>query len=190
MALRRSRDRRRTIVLTRGSVKNSYLPLTGILDFFPQEAIGGRSTQQVARRPIVLSFGLGEPITTDIVEGKQIFRRRGWVRRFLRAHSLKDGDRVVIEETSPYRYHLYPEPTTTRSGNGDREETRLALALEQEDDGRWICEIVDLPGALAYGRTPEEATVRAKALALRIIADRLEHAEAAPKGPNISFARA
>ncbi len=99
-ALRRQRGRRRTVVLTPGSVRNSHLPLTGILEFFPTDAVGGRSAQQAARRRVFLSFGLSDTVETDIVEGKQVFRRRGWVREFLRAHRLKAGDRVVIEEVA------------------------------------------------------------------------------------------
>ena len=179
--------RRRTVVLSAGSVKNSYLPLGGLIDdFFPKDTIGGRSAQHAARA-LVLSFGLDHAIKTDIDGGKQIFRKRAWVRTFLRAHRLKAGDRVVIEELGPYRYHLYPEPTES---SRDSRETTLAIEAEHEDDGRWIAEVADLPGVLAYGATREEATARAKALALRVIADRLEHGEATPAGPRISFAMA
>jgi predicted RNase H-like HicB family nuclease len=54
------------------------------------------------------------------------------------------------------------------------------VEVEREDDGRWIAEVTDLPGALAYGKTREEAVTRAEALALRIMADRLEHGETVP----------
>ena len=52
------------------------------------------------------------------------------------------------------------------------------LECEREDDGRWLAEVVELPGVLAYGRSQEEAMVKAEALALRVIADQLEHGEA------------
>jgi predicted RNase H-like HicB family nuclease len=52
------------------------------------------------------------------------------------------------------------------------------VELEQEEDGRWIAEIPDLPGVLAYGSTAEEARSKAQALALRVLADRIEHGEA------------
>ncbi|MFH1919946.1 MAG: type II toxin-antitoxin system HicB family antitoxin, partial [Planctomycetota bacterium] len=48
-------------------------------------------------------------------------------------------------------------------------------------DGRWIAEIPDLPGTLAYGQTRDEAVSRVKALALRILAERLEHGESVPE---------
>jgi predicted RNase H-like HicB family nuclease len=61
------------------------------------------------------------------------------------------------------------------------------LELEQEDDGRWIAEVVELPGAMAYGATSAEAQAKAQALALRVVAERLEHGEASPDLLHISF---
>jgi predicted RNase H-like HicB family nuclease len=61
----------------------------------------------------------------------------------------------------------------------------LRIEVEREDDGRWIAEIVDLPGVQAYGNTREEAIDRTKALSLRVIADRLEHGEAVPEMGNV-----
>ena len=56
--------------------------------------------------------------------------------------------------------------------------TRFTIESEREADGRWIAEIPALPGVLAYGATRDEAIARAKALALRVLAERLEHGEA------------
>ncbi len=56
----------------------------------------------------------------------------------------------------------------------------LRVETEQEDDGRWIAEVPALPGVLAYGSTREQAVALAEALALRVIAERLEHQEGAP----------
>jgi len=64
---------------------------------------------------------------------------------------------------------------------------RFLVELEQEDDGRWIAEVLELPGALAYGATADEATAKVQALALRVVADRLEHGEAGPEFLSISF---
>ena len=66
----------------------------------------------------------------------------------------------------------------------------LTLELDQEEDGRWIAEVIDIPGALAYGATPDQATAKAKAIALRVVADRLEHGEATGDLSSISFAAA
>jgi predicted RNase H-like HicB family nuclease len=63
----------------------------------------------------------------------------------------------------------------------------LSVELEQEEDGRWIAEISELPGVLAYGKTAEDARARAQALALRVVADRLDHGEAGSDLLSISF---
>ncbi|MEX1230382.1 MAG: type II toxin-antitoxin system HicB family antitoxin [Planctomycetaceae bacterium] len=60
------------------------------------------------------------------------------------------------------------------------------IELEQEDDGRWLGEVLELPGVLAYGDTRNEAIARVQALALRVIADRIEHGEAVPQMSNVS----
>jgi predicted RNase H-like HicB family nuclease len=55
-----------------------------------------------------------------------------------------------------------------------------SIELEQERDGRWIAEVLDLPGVLAYGSSAAEAKARVQALALQVVADRLEHGEEDP----------
>jgi predicted RNase H-like HicB family nuclease len=57
----------------------------------------------------------------------------------------------------------------------------VKIEIEKEDDGRWIAEIPELPGVLAYGNTRKQAIARAEALALRVLADRLEHEEEIPE---------
>jgi len=61
------------------------------------------------------------------------------------------------------------------------------VEVEQEEDGRWLAEVVELPGVLAYGETEQSALSRVQALALRVIAERLEHGEAGPDLLSISF---
>ena len=56
----------------------------------------------------------------------------------------------------------------------------MTIETEREDDGRWVAEVVEIPGVLSYGASREDAAARAKALALRAIADRLEHGEDVP----------
>ena len=63
----------------------------------------------------------------------------------------------------------------------------LTVETEHEEDGRWIAEVPDLAGVLAYGETRDQAIARAEALALRVLADRLEHAEAGPDLISVSF---
>jgi predicted RNase H-like HicB family nuclease len=61
------------------------------------------------------------------------------------------------------------------------------VEIEQEQDGRWIAEIPGLPGVMVYGATPDEARDRVQALALRVLADRLENGEAEGDLVSISF---
>ena len=63
----------------------------------------------------------------------------------------------------------------------------LLVEVEQEEDGRWIAEIPELPGVLVYGKTMDEAKAKVQALALRVVADRLENAESDPEFVNIAF---
>ena len=63
----------------------------------------------------------------------------------------------------------------------------LTIETEQEVDGRWIAEVMEIPGAIVYGLTTEEAIANVQALALRILADRLEYGEAGPELVNVSF---
>jgi predicted RNase H-like HicB family nuclease len=57
----------------------------------------------------------------------------------------------------------------------------LTIEVEQEDDGRWLAEVPELPGVLAYGPTRAEAIERVQALSLRVLADRLDHGEPVPQ---------
>ncbi len=57
----------------------------------------------------------------------------------------------------------------------------LRIEFDREDDGRWIAEIATLPGVMAYGASQNEARAKVEALALRTLADRLEHGETVPE---------
>jgi predicted RNase H-like HicB family nuclease len=61
------------------------------------------------------------------------------------------------------------------------------IELDREEDGRWMAEIPDLPGVLCYGTSRDEAIARVQALALRVLAERLEHAEAPAELLDVSF---
>jgi predicted RNase H-like HicB family nuclease len=57
----------------------------------------------------------------------------------------------------------------------------LRIEVEQEEDGRWLAEVPELPGVLSYGATRQEAIDKAQALCLRVLADRLDHGEPVPQ---------
>jgi len=82
--------------------------------------------------------------------------------------------------------------STFGNGNGDCEPglsgvlspaeiENMKIEIEREDDGRWIAGIPDLPGVMVYGPTRQDALKKVEALALRVIADRLDHGEAIPE---------
>jgi len=59
------------------------------------------------------------------------------------------------------------------------------VETEQEADGRWIAEVPELPGVLAYGQSRDEAVRKAQALSLHVLAERLEHGEPLPQIQNV-----
>lgn len=67
---------------------------------------------------------------------------------------------------------------------------RFTIECEQEEDGRWLAEVIGLPGVLVYGQTSEEAVTRVQALALRVLADRLENGEGVSDLIDVSFSTA
>jgi predicted RNase H-like HicB family nuclease len=56
----------------------------------------------------------------------------------------------------------------------------MVIETDEEADGRWMAEVPDLPGVMVYGTSRQDAVAKAEALALRVIADRLDHGEAVP----------
>lgn len=62
------------------------------------------------------------------------------------------------------------------------------IEIEREEDGRWIAEIAELPGVMAYGKTRQEAIAKVEALALRVVADQTEERKTPIKSSRLSFA--
>lgn len=62
----------------------------------------------------------------------------------------------------------------------------FTIEHEREEDGRWLAEVPEIPGALAYGATANEAMAKVEALALRVLADRIEHNEAGAQSISIA----
>jgi len=67
---------------------------------------------------------------------------------------------------------------------------RLEIEIDREEDGRWIADIPALPGVMAYGATREEAIAKVKPLALRVIADEIEHGDRPADVADVAFALA
>ena len=66
----------------------------------------------------------------------------------------------------------------------------FTIETEREVDGRWIAAVVEIPGALVYGDTRQDAIARVQVLALRVLAERIEHGEVNPEMVNVSFSMA
>lgn len=64
---------------------------------------------------------------------------------------------------------------------------KFQIDIEQETDGRWLAEIEALPGVASYGTTRTDVVAKVQALALRVLAERLEHGEAVPELLDVSF---
>lgn len=64
---------------------------------------------------------------------------------------------------------------------------KLTIRLLRESDGRWIGDVVELAGVTVYGETAEEAKLKAQSLALRVIAEEIEHGELKPEGDTLQF---
>lgn len=65
---------------------------------------------------------------------------------------------------------------------------KFRIEIDREDDGRWIAEIAELPGVMAYGKTRQEAIAKVEALALRVVADQMEERKTPIKSSRLSFA--
>ncbi len=66
----------------------------------------------------------------------------------------------------------------------------ITIEHEREEDGRWLAEVPELPGVLAYGATADEAMAKAEVLALRVIVERMENSETGPQPISIGIATA
>jgi hypothetical protein len=96
------------IELTQGNINNNHLYLSSIIDLFPESSIGGNNEDSAANTKLEIHSGIGEPVLTDIAGDKNIFRKRSWVREFFEVHKLSSGDKVIIENTGPNRFHVFP----------------------------------------------------------------------------------
>jgi predicted RNase H-like HicB family nuclease len=100
----------------------------------------------------------------------------------------RDSSRAGVVTNEREAHRMGFRPSERKNG---RTEVVLVLTIEldQEEDGRWIAEVVDIPGALAYGASSEQAEAKAQAIALNVLADRLEHGEATGDLSNIFINR-
>ncbi len=94
------------VSLTEGNIANNHIYLRSFFDRFPADAVGGSNKASAASCEFTVDWGGGDPIRTDLDSSKKIFRARGWIGAFFKMNRARAGDRIVVEETSPYRYRV------------------------------------------------------------------------------------
>jgi len=81
-------------------------------------------------------------------------------------------------------------PSPMSPPHEEKNHMTFRVEVERESDGRWLAEIIEMPGVLAYGPSATEAGARVQALVLRVVADQLAHGETGPDLLSISFTAA
>ena len=94
------------VELTEGNIKNNHIYLRSFLEKFPADAIGGPNKSEKAEQVVTVDWGSHTPVQTDLDGSKKFFRARGWIKQFFENNTAAAGDRVVVEETTPYRYRV------------------------------------------------------------------------------------
>jgi hypothetical protein len=100
--------KRGLVEITEGNIRNNHSYLASVIEMFPKDVIGGSHEGQAAQMELEIHFGCAPPVSSDIAGDKKIFRARGWVGNFFKAHGVRAGDIVVLEMTGPRRVHVYP----------------------------------------------------------------------------------
>jgi predicted RNase H-like HicB family nuclease len=96
---------------------------------------------------------------------------------------IKPKSGIGTRHLSAVRFHGCSRPEALRYHEG----VKLTIELDREDDGRWIAEVIELPGAMCYGKAREEAIGNAERLAIEVIADRIAHDELPSSALAVSF---
>ena len=92
------------VPLTGGNIRNSHIHLSSVIQFFPEDAIGGRNKTEVATKTIRVTFSPGSTIDTDIDGTKKLLRARGAITDFFARSGAMEGDMVRIYRTAPYEF--------------------------------------------------------------------------------------
>lgn len=94
--------------ITQGNLGNNHFYMRDFLNRFPADAIGG-SNKESAGRPVLVDWGSGVPVETDIDGEKKFFRARGWIRKLFERSGAEAGHHVVVAETGPRSYRVWVE---------------------------------------------------------------------------------
>jgi hypothetical protein len=93
-------------VLTQGNIDHSHIYLRDFFSRFPKDAVGGSNKAERAAKDISIAWDGGPLVITDLDGSKKLFRARGWIDSFFRHNSAQPGDRVLVEESAPYKYNV------------------------------------------------------------------------------------
>ena len=96
----------RTVEISDGNINNNHIYLRNIIDFFPDDTIGGKNKTESAPRTLSIKYDTDIEVETDIAGDKKIFRSRTGVKNFFTDNDIKAGDRVKITRLTPYTYRL------------------------------------------------------------------------------------
>lgn len=96
------------VIETPGGIDNKYLKLGKQFDWFPSDAVGGKSRREQARRTIRLHWGGPAPTISDIDGKKKFIRNRQWFPAFVKLHDLQVGDAVQFSRVGDYEYAASP----------------------------------------------------------------------------------
>lgn len=95
-----------TSEITQGNIDNNHIYLRSFLTCFPQDAIGGSSKSEAARREVLVDWGGPDLVSTDLDGTKKFFRKRSWIRAFFAQNGIRAGDVVAIDEIAPFTYRV------------------------------------------------------------------------------------
>jgi hypothetical protein len=105
------------IEINEANLRNNHFYLRPLVHKFPDDVIGGSNKTTAAKRDVSIDWGGPTDARTDIDGGdKKFFRARGWVGAFYKLHQAEPGDKVVIEQTAPYRYSVRLKKRATDAG--------------------------------------------------------------------------
>lgn len=115
------REEAQVITLTRGNVNNNYMPLTGVLNFFPSASVGGNN-RAVSGKKFVIEFdGVDGEFETDIDGAKNIFRIREPIKQFYSLNGFTGGEHVFIYKVNDWRYRISTiDPTSSGTAGSAR----------------------------------------------------------------------